>query len=180
MKIWHLTPFRGDLNIGKAYNDFCAEVPEDDWICIRDMDTMFLLPDSGKLVEDIVRDNPGFDLIGCLTNRLRSNYQSVSHMFNNEHITEHIIFASNQKEIYNTCVINVNSSIAGMFMLFPKKTWNNHKFIENNIFCDKWFSESILNAGGKLGIAQGLYIFHLYRWGSNRPFTDISHLHKKR
>ena len=77
--IFHITPYlSGD--IGKGINDTISVLPEDSWICLRDIDTMFLLPEQPAWLESIVRSNPDFDVLGASCNRLGSTYQ----LFNNE------------------------------------------------------------------------------------------------
>jgi hypothetical protein len=68
-------------------------------------------------------------------------------------------------------VVPIKQNVAGLFMLFPKRLWNKHKFEEGSImikkgakqgFFDFWFSDYVLKTG-RIGLAKGLYIFHLYR-----------------
>lgn len=173
----YLTPFRSDKNIGRAYNEACATAPEGSWICLRDPDTMFLQPDSQALIEQIVASDPPFDLIGCRTNRLRGDHQCIRMMFDEKNIGPHIEIARELADKNKTLIISTTEPIAGMFMLFKKSLWDRIKFDETAIrFTDKKFSADVMAAGGKLGVAQGFYLFHLYRWGSNNPYTDIEHL----
>lgn len=174
--IHYITPFRSDKNIGRAYNEACATAPEGAWICLRDPDTMFLQPDSQALIEQIIESDPPFDLIGCRTNRLRGVHQCLVNMFDEKDMSRHMEMASNKHIKYGVDIHTTIQPIAGMFMLFRKQLWNQIKFVENSIYCDKAFSADVLAAGGKLGVAQGLYIFHLYRWSSKHPYDDIGHL----
>ena len=40
MKVHHITPGRSDLNYGKSINDIIYSLPDEDWICLRDIDTI--------------------------------------------------------------------------------------------------------------------------------------------
>src|SRR5690606_3572329 len=82
-RIWYLTPFATDGNIGKEYNAQIELIPENDWICIRDGDTCFTTPESqwGKQIADIIRKHSDYALIGCMTNRLASNHQCYGGKF---------------------------------------------------------------------------------------------------
>jgi len=44
--VHHITPGRADKNIGKAINDIVKHLPDEDWICLRDIDAglMMLFP----------------------------------------------------------------------------------------------------------------------------------------
>lgn len=180
MYIHYVTPFRTDKNIGRAYNEACATAPENSWICLRDPDTMFLQPDSQALIEKIVASDPPFDLIGCLTNRLRGEHQCLHGMFNRKDLSLHIGVAAALQVREEVRIESTEDAIAGMFMLFRKSLWDRIKFIEKvGMYTDQKFSEDILAASGKLGVAQGLYLFHLYRWNSADPCNDYHHLTRK-
>lgn len=177
MYVHHITPFRSDKNIGRAYNEACATAPKGGWICLRDPDTMFLQPGSQALIEQIAASDPPFDLIGCRTNRLRGKHQCCQSMFNEANIDIHVKYAEICNNEHFLYIAHTHQPIAGMFMLFRKSLWDRIKFNETAMrFTDKKFSAAVMANGGKLGVAQGLYLFHLYRWGSNNPYTDIEHL----
>lgn len=174
--IYYSTPYF-HRNIGKGLNDFCALVPDDAWICLRDADTLFLTPKQQEQILDIVGSNPNYDLIGCKTNRLRALYQLHNGVLSdNPNIQDHINIAERLEKEYYGEIKPVNDVVAGMFMLFRKSLWNEFKFEEKSIYFDKVFSYALLMKGYKLGIAQGIYLFHLYRFGKPNPCNYVQHL----
>jgi hypothetical protein len=177
MKIHYLTPYSSSGNIGKAYNEAISDLPNDCYVCIRDGDTMFLAPDWGNQIEQIITDNPNYDLITCMTNRLGINDICVVGMFDEKDISKHIEVAQNRWETRGTEVLDFDIA-PGMLMIFHKSLWLKHKFVEKSIIFDKQFSQSVLKSGGKIGVATGLYIFHLYRMWSDKPKSDTKHLLK--
>src|SRR5690606_39000182 len=74
-KVFYSTPFRSDKNIGQANNGFIELLPDNAWVCLTDADACFMHPDFGTKIEQIIIDNPDFDLIGCTTNRLGGLHQ---------------------------------------------------------------------------------------------------------
>jgi len=85
MKIHYSTPFSTEKNIGKAYNEFMELVPDGDWVCIRDCDTLFLRSDCGQQIEAIInRHGNDYKLISCMTNRLRADHQLHRGRFSND------------------------------------------------------------------------------------------------
>lgn len=175
--IRYKTPFAIDLNIGRAYNEECARADKDDWICLRDGDTMFLLPDWGRQIADIMARNSHYDLIGCMTNRLGALHQLHNRQCSGDgNIANHIAIARELHDKHYDQVKDYKQTVAGMFLLFPKRTWECHPFVENDIRFDIHFSRSIMKAGGRLGIATGFYLFHLYRFGAQNPKKEIDHL----
>lgn len=179
-RIWYLTPYSTDGNIGKEYNEQIALLPDQDWICIRDGDTCFTTPDSlwGKQIADIVKRNSDYALIGCMTNRLASNHQIYGGKFcDNPDWNEH---KRRGRELFDTRydeVTHIRQGIAGMFMLFPKKTWQRVRFKETAPYrtFDSDFSSRVMRMG-KIGLAEGLYLFHDYRFGKPNPKQYVKHL----
>ncbi|MCC5410645.1 hypothetical protein LMT12_29480, partial [Escherichia coli] len=96
--IYYITPYLTG-NIGKAINEAIAVLPDDSWVCLRDTDTMFLLPDQPSMLEELVMSNPPFDVIGATCNRLGSGYQLFSNQINDDpDILNHIEYAKIARE----------------------------------------------------------------------------------
>lgn len=175
MEIRYITPFANDKNIGRAYNQAISELPDDCFVVLRDGDTMFLAPEWGTQIETIIKDNPDYDVITCMTNRVGLKDCLLFGEFRECEISDHIWAAQicwyeNGTEVKQTTVA------PGMLMIFHKSVWQKHKFKEKSIVFDRQFSAEVIVGGGKIGVAKGLYIFHLYRWGSNNPKSSINHL----
>lgn len=177
MKIHYITPFAVDKNIGREYNERIEELPDDCWIVLRDGDTLFLTPEWGRQIEAIVeRNKDSFQLISCVTNRLRATHQLHENSFSgNGDINHHVNIANTLQEDYYD-EVHSTTTIAGLCMIFKKETWKQHPFKENTLKFDTLFCSAISKAGGKIGIAKGLYLFHLYRWGKENPADYIDHL----
>lgn len=180
VKIHYSNPWASDKNIGRVYNEFCAGVPADDWICLQDGDIMYLTDFWGRQIEDIVNLNGNYALIGCYTNRLASPHQCHNGEFSeNTDLMHHIEIAEKLYNDHYAEVEQISKGIAGMFMLFPKKTWLKHRFRENTNAFDSFFSKEVLKGGGKVGLAKGLYVLHKYRLGKENPKENIEHLLNK-
>lgn len=177
MKVCYSNPYNRGKNIGRALNEFCALVPNDSWIILQDGDIMYLTDYWGTQIEDIITKNADYDLIGCMTNRLRNNHQLYMGKFSDDSdIRNHIIIAEQLQKEYYDIVERTEKPISGMCMLFPKKTWIKHQFKEDTPSFDTRFSRDIQRSGGKIGIAKGLYVFHKYRMGKPDPKNNDKHL----
>lgn len=179
-KVWYSTPFSTEKNIGKALNEFCENIPDKDWICLMDGDSMFLTPEWGlQIKETIKRHGNEFDLIGCVTNRLGRKIQLVDGMdYDNFDVKYHYGKAVELRD-NNWCEVEDITSkryVAGLLMLFPKTLWNKIKFKENCSYFDDVFSKEVLKNKGKLGLMKGLYKFHFYRGWSDNPKSSKDHL----
>lgn len=165
-------------DIGGGLNAAIALLPDDAWVCVRDGDTLFLETDWGRQIEQIVECNREFALIGCMTNRLRAAYQLHGGAISEEpNISAHIAISRQRRVAYGASVKpQPLGPVAAMLMLFRKSEWAKHRFRERSIYFDSEFCEATRRAGGKVGVAQGLYLFHLYRWGQPDPANSIGHL----
>lgn len=181
-KIWYSNPYSTEKNIGKALNEFCELVPDNDWICLQDGDMMYLTPDWGVQIERVIQKYGNhFSLIGCVTNRLGRNIQTVQGVdYDNHDIKYHYQKAIDLREQHFAEVEDITAKkyVAGLFMLFPKRLWNEIKFKENTPSFDDEFSKEVIRKGGKLGLMKGLYVYHWYRGFSKNPRIDNSHLKK--
>lgn len=178
MEIRHITPFSTSLNIGGEYNKCISELPNDCYIALRDGDTMFLTPDWGKQIEEIITANPDYDLITSMTNRIGIPDLCMNKMFDDDRIGHHISCAKVLAFTSRT-IVEPTFLAPGMLMIFHKLVWvKAGGFEENTIFFDKRFSKAVTKYGGKIGVARGLYLFHLYRWGQDKPKEYREHLTK--
>ena len=179
-KVWYFTPGRGNKDLGTAYNDHCALVPDGDWICIMDGDVIFLNPFWSKQIEDIItKHGARFPLISCLTNRLGLKWQLPYGFSEDPNILNHAKIADRHYADHYDEVTTSPEPTAGLFMLFPKSTWDKVKFLpgltNGGTFVDWSFSDAVMRTLGKIGIAKGIYIFHFYRF-NRKSKRDIDHL----
>lgn len=182
-KIWYFVPGAGDKNLGRTLNEHCELVPSpNDWILIRDNDTAFLHPYINKQLEDIVSGKGAkYDLLSCYTNRLGLEHQLPYGLMTEKNLVKlQAIAAQHYAEQYDD-VIPSHKPTAGLFMLFPKRTWLKHRFAEGLAngpeFIDYQFSNGLLKKGMRIGICTGIFLLHYYRL-HQKNVRDISHLVK--
>ena len=176
--IYTFTPFSIEKNFGGAINKCCQIVPEDDdWICIRDGDTMNLTPDWGKVIDAaIFAYGEDYQIFGSWTNRLNKNSkQLIPGMYDEFNILHHYMKAIEKTKDIGITEVNL---VAGFFMLFQKKTWEAvGGFHEFDKTFDVKFCKEARGRGGKIGIINKLYMFHLYRvWADKNPSHETKHL----
>lgn len=179
-RVWYFTPGRGDKNLGQSYNDHCALAGPDDWICVRDGDTIFLNPYWPKQIEDIIiKHGDRYPLISCYTNRLGLEWQLPYGFSENSDILHHTKLADKHYQEFYDEVITSPRETAGLFMLFPKSTWDKVKFepglTNGGTFIDWAFANAVMTKLGRIGIAKGIYLFHFYRFNRKNK-RDYEHL----
>lgn len=168
MNIHYISPYDSSpqKNIGGAIN--CAieqlNAADEDWIVHVDQDVLWLLHDSKKHFEHILRAPNAPDIVGPMTNRLANPHQLSPTFFDEKDLEIHIqhakiLFSENR---YNVQPTNLN--LAAFTLAFKVSVWKRvGKFVENDIRFDSQFCINAKSAGFKLGIAIGIYVFHLYR-----------------
>jgi hypothetical protein len=181
--VHHITPGRADKNLGRAINELIEHLPMEDWICVRDIDTVPAYHYTFfEACEEIAR-NAEYDLVGCMSNRLGLPWQLYKGAISDDpDFRNHIDIGKELYEEHGASVLPISDTIGGLFMLFPKTTWKKvGKFPEGKIringkFIDYWFSKRAMKQKMRIGVAQGIYLFHIYRMGMGNPKGNIKHL----
>lgn len=182
MKVHIIIPYDPiDKNLGRAYNEAMAQIPDGDCACLLDYDIHFLTPDCGKIIHDYANylcdDN---HLLTCYTNRVHpaSKMQLLNgHLTDDSDIRNHISLAENQKrQLYTADPIT--SNISGFLMVMTKEFWKTLPFADN-LKClgvDTNYSIIMRENGRKVLRMNGLYVFHTYRM-ANESIMDKHHLY---
>lgn len=177
MKIHVCTPYAVDKNLGRAYNEACALVPNGDWICVIDYDVMFLTPDAIKIMYEYVALFPGTGLFTCYTNRIHPmaiDQLIMTEPSDNTDIRHWQNLAKVCAES-PTLATKIGHEISGFLMLFSKETWKQINFDESKkcLGVDNDFSLRVLMSGKKIYRMNRLLVWHSYRVND---ITDKSHL----
>jgi hypothetical protein len=175
MTVHYIQPFAVDKDICKSYNQACKLIPDEDWICITDMDTMFLHPEQKRIIDRVANSGQA-DLYGCVSNRCNVPDLVLPSMFDERDLKKHYQKAEERIQ-FKDVVDPYKGVIPGYFMLFSKKTWNQVQGFSIpeygvNYAFDQYFSAKIKSKA----IIKGVYLLHLYRIWSNMPAWDIEHL----
>lgn len=167
MKVHILKPYDINKNLGRAYNEAMREIPDGDWACLMDLDTMFLTPDAGQILHEYVLKYDFAGMFTCFTNRIHplSVDQLLDGVLSDSvSIDYHIERAYNQKrKLFQ--VTPIDHMISGFLMMVSKEIWKESKFSESGkcLGVDNDYSCKLLAAGKKILRMDGLYIFHCYR-----------------
>lgn len=182
-KITYITPYSVTKMYGAEINREVEKCNYEDWICLRDGDTMFLTKDFGHEIYKLTQLYPSAGLIGAKTNNVGGG-RLTWHYHNNkvdksEDIKRHREIAIHRQKIYSGIITECPREVAGFFMLFRKIAWEHvggfqDGLIQPNYF-DANFSFKLMGVGLPIYIAESLYIYHSYRHGIKDP-RDTSHL----
>jgi len=173
-----IIPYSLDKNLGKAYNDAMALIPDGDHVCFRDGDTCWLTPDYGVHLTEYVRQFPD-SVLTCWTNRINEKAEQQSDIGG---IREDVDFKTHLKyaevfknKLYKTTPLH--GFVSGFCLVFPKSLWQQHKFTEKQVYEDRGphnllgvdndWTNRVRVAGVPVLRMDGLYIWHTYRLLNN-------------
>lgn len=166
MKIHVRIPFSLEKNLANEYNHAFSGVPDEDWVCLLDYDTMFLTPNAIPILYEYVKAFPDTGLFTAFTNRIHQ--LATDQLFlgspSNDFDVKNWAWRAKIQAMTETNVTEIKKPISGFLMLVAKKTWNEIKFrgpgclgVDNN------FSADVLQSGRKIYRMDRILVFHMYR-----------------
>jgi len=163
------TPYSSLKKLGAAYNASIRLIPDGDTNCIRDIDTLFLLPEQPAIIEQYANKYPDAVLTGYC-NRLSAlaHTQLLGGQVSEEsEMRKHIDLAQKQFDRWkcNLEVTEINRDISGFLMVVPKSVWNKVPFQEDGkcLGVDTLFARQLRIAGIKILRMEAVYLWHTYR-----------------
>jgi len=182
--IWYFTPYATDKNYFKAIDAYMKVVPENDWVCLRDGDTMFLYSDFGHKLQGYIDRYPNTGLFTCVTNRCHYTCQQLNTTaFEERDIVWQKRIADRVFSDKQYKVKEVDRRIAGHMMMIKKSTWTKIRAeVERKVIAqgkkilgvDTKICNAILKYGLKIRIMEGFYLFHFLRF--DKGIDDETHL----
>ena len=177
MTIRIFNSYRTDKDLGRACNQDMALLSNEDWACLMDYDTCFLLPSTISHLYQYAERFSHVGMFTCFTNRIHelSSAQYLGKAPSEDFdIRNHIEIARNQeRKLYEATPLT--KEVSGFLMLISKRTWNQFKFREG-IGClgvDNSFCWELMASGKSIYRMDGIYVWHTYRAFDIR---DKSHL----
>lgn len=164
--IWFFKPYSFEKRLAQAYNQYCEIVPDGDWVCLMDGDSMFLENNFGHIAQEYIDLYPECKLFVPVTNRVGKR----SHCFQKERSKNPDIKYHREisRAICDTREIKDMSHVRYPSMpcfLFRKETWAQVGGFRDNgqiMGTDVDFSKKVLELGPCYRM-NGLYLFHYYR-----------------
>jgi GT2 family glycosyltransferase len=161
-----IIPYDSGKRLGYAYNQAFRNIPSAEVLCLRDGDTCWLTPDYMIHIDQYHRLYPDA-VLTCFTNRVSplSKPQLLTGSVDpNPDLRNHLKLAEKQKkDLYK--VTEITRDISGVCMIVPRAVWEKFPFDEE-LLClgvDTYWNRKIREAGIKILLMQGVYIFHSYR-----------------
>ena len=179
--IYDIIPYSAEKNLGRAYNQAIALLPDGSHACLRDGDTCWLTPDYGVHLAEYVRLYPNA-VLTCWTNRINEKAEQqykleitlgLNLVRDDSNIKTHLELAKAVQDIGLYQTTPLHGFVSGFCMVVPKSIWNLHKFAEKQVYEDRGphnllgvdndFTNRVRAGGVPVLRMDGLYIWHTYR-----------------
>jgi GT2 family glycosyltransferase len=172
-------PWSRGKNIGEYYNYFMKMLPDGDWACFVDGDAMFTTTFYGNQIEDIIDKYPECELFTARANRIGCIWQRYGSWASND-MEEHRkvgkeLFDTEYDHILDVSDVPRLKVLGGVLILISKACWKRlGGFVEQGMLgVDNDIHWKAMDAGEKVYMMTGVYLFHWYRGGK---MHDKSHL----
>jgi hypothetical protein len=181
--IWFFTPYSFEKRLFDAWDKYMNLIQDkEDWACMMDGDVAFFRNDFGHHIREYIDKYPGFSLFSCYASRSGTDWMlPKDHQFSSQDIIVHKKLAEKYFVEQHLGITDLNNRVTGHLMVIQKKTWLNIRDEVKRISSDRTLlgvdtiiSRQVLATGGKVGLMQGIYVFHYYRHLEGR--SNKSHL----
>jgi hypothetical protein len=184
IQVYHFMPFSLKWDFADEINKYIQLVPnDDDWICIYDGDVIFTRPNWGTEIAEMIKANPKFDLLTCLTTRMSIKDQQLNNEMSEDIdlINLHLKCENQFNNTPNYKAKETKTPIAGYFLCFKKKLAIQFPLMSSDtgmLWVDVNWTKKLLDNGKKIGVCQKIAIIHWYRL--YQGVGNDSHLIQKR
>ena len=153
-------------DLGRTYNEYMRQLPDDAWAMFLDHDAMFCSDGWFSLASqyaESIQAQPAM-LLG-MTNRIGNPYQRVGPLHDSHRIDEHSALArvlESQDGDWSSNVAPLNSS-SGVVMMLSRKTWEKYPFSHGFLKVDNRMHIALRDASVPIYMPRALYVYHFYR-----------------
>ena len=176
-----------EKNLIKEYNYDMSTLPDDgDFRCFIDGDASFTTDFWGKQLEQIITTHPECGCFVATTNRIAPvNQHQLPQLidWNNNDFADHRRIGKHCWKKNGTNVIDFSKPdpchLSGFLILLKKKTWEKIGGFKawddksNILGIDSRLHQDLYEAGEKVYVMSGIYLYHWYRGGN---INDKSHI----
>ena len=124
----YIQGYNSEFYYGRELNHAVGHAPHP-WVCVTDLDTMFLYEHSGTIIERAIKANPDATILSGYTNRCAHKHQLVNGIFSEDADIENhyrISAALAMKHQHET--VTIDKGISGFLMIFRKSLIDDYPF----------------------------------------------------
>lgn len=173
MFLMAMTPFRTDKNLGAAYNEAMALLPEDGWALLMDHDMMLTTTRWHQQCLDAIAAEPT-GTFTAITNNIGSRWQRAVEATpaRGSMITDHRQIGEARLANRNLLDVTATAGIGGVVILISKANWRLIGGFVDGMFCvDHQMHFALRDQGRRIYLIEGLYVYHHRSSSSDRTFV---------
>lgn len=158
-----MTPFALDRNLGRAYNEAMALLPDDAWACFLDHDMMLTTREWYRQLVEAITFLPEAGAFTAVTNRIAAPWQQVGDPDNHD-IAWHRRFGAERLKVRTLLDISQTKGFGGVLMCLSKRVWLEVGGFADGLLCvDHSLHFGLQRIGRKAWLIEGLYTYHWRR-----------------
>jgi GT2 family glycosyltransferase len=166
-----MTPFAEDLNLGRAYNEAMALLPDDAWACFLDHDMMLTTPHWHAQLQEAVAFLPDAGAFTACTNRIASSWQKAPEADSKSNdIAYHRQVGEARRSRRSLLDITCSKGFGGVLTLLSKAAWREAGGYADGMYCvDHSLFFRLVARGRRVFMLDGLYVYHFRGSSGARP-----------
>lgn len=172
VKMFPMTPFSIDKNLGRAYNEAMELLPEDSWAVMMDHDAMPTTPHWYAQIAEAIAFLPDAGAFVAMTNRIASPWQRCGDQKEND-ISKHRKFGEGRRSVRTLLDISNTKGFGGVMFAFSKAVWREVGGFAHGLGCvDHSLHFGLQRIGRKVYLIEGLYVYHWRHYGEPDPTSS--------
>lgn len=158
-----MMPFALDRNLGRAYNEAMALVPDGGWAVLLDHDMMFTTREWYRQIAEAIVLLPHAGAFTAVTNRIAAPWQQVGDRTNHD-IAQHRRFGAERLKVRTLLDITNTKGYGGVVTVLSKAAWQRvGGFVDGLLCVDHQMHFALRSAGYRNYLIEGLYVYHWRR-----------------
>jgi GT2 family glycosyltransferase len=169
------TPFRTDKNLGRAYNEAMALLPDGGWALLMDHDMFLTTTHWHQQCLDAIAAEPD-GTFTAVTNNIASRWQRAAEVDSGvaleNSIARHRAIGLSRTANRNLLDVTDTAGIGGVVILISKANWKLIGGFADGMFCvDHQMHFALRDAGRRVFLIEGLYVYHHRSSSGDRSFV---------
>ena len=163
--IYTMTPFALDRNLGAAYNQAMALLPDAAWACFIDHDAMQTTREWYRLLHEAVTFKPDAGAFVAVTNRIDAPWQRAQEADPDNHdIGYHTAIGLARLKTRTLLDITDTKGFGGVCFALSKAAWREAGGFANGLLCvDHSIHFRLRATGRRIYLLENLYCYHRRR-----------------
>jgi hypothetical protein len=160
-----MMPYASDMNLGAAYNEAMALLPDRAWAILLDHDMMLTTRSWFRQFEEAIAFKPDAGAFVAVTNRIDARWQRAEESDRDNHdIGYHTKIGTNRLKRRMLLDITETKGFGGVCFALSKAAWRDAGGFANGLLCvDHSIHFGLQRAGRSVYLLESLYVYHRRR-----------------